>query len=400
MDVEKKVAATPLLDELEKGDWPSFVTEIKKAAKTSKMAQGLLEQVEASYVEKTGHWKHGGIVGVKGYGGGVVGRYSDDPERFPEAREFHTMRVNQVPGFFYTSEKLRALADIWDKYGSGLYNMHGSTGDIILLGTTTENLQPCFDALGEIDFDLGGSGSALRTLSCCCGEARCEKSCINTMDMMHDLTMHFQNEMHRPAWSYKFKIKISGCPNDCAAASARSDMALIGTWRDAIQVDQEEVRKYVAEGMNMVQVCRKCPTEALGWDEKTQTLSVRTEDCVRCMHCINVMPKALRIGKERGITIQIGGKAPVVKGAMIGWILVPFMKAEAPYTEIKDLVERITEYWAEHGKNRERLGELVERLSLATFLEGIGLKPLPQMVSAPRANPYIFWKEEEVLKNG
>ena len=177
-------------------------------------------------------------------------------------------------------------------------------------------------------------------------------------------------------------------------------MALIGTWRDAIQVDQEEVRKYVAEGMNMVQVCRKCPTEALGWDEKTQTLSVRTEDCVRCMHCINVMPKALRIGKERGITIQIGGKAPVVKGAMIGWILVPFMKAEAPYTEIKDLVERITEYWAEHGKNRERLGELVERLSLATFLEGIGLKPLPQMVSAPRANPYIFWKEEEVLKNG
>ena len=38
MDVEKKVAATPLLDELEKGDWPSFVTEIKKAAKTSKMA--------------------------------------------------------------------------------------------------------------------------------------------------------------------------------------------------------------------------------------------------------------------------------------------------------------------------------------------------------------------------
>ena len=51
MDVEKKVAATPLLDELEKGDWPSFVTEIKKAAKTSTIAQGLLELVEASYVE-------------------------------------------------------------------------------------------------------------------------------------------------------------------------------------------------------------------------------------------------------------------------------------------------------------------------------------------------------------
>jgi len=38
MDVEKKVAATSLLDELEKGDWPSFVTEIKKAAKTTRFS--------------------------------------------------------------------------------------------------------------------------------------------------------------------------------------------------------------------------------------------------------------------------------------------------------------------------------------------------------------------------
>ncbi len=34
MDNEK----TPLLDELEKGKWPSFVKEIKKAAKKSPMA--------------------------------------------------------------------------------------------------------------------------------------------------------------------------------------------------------------------------------------------------------------------------------------------------------------------------------------------------------------------------
>ena len=310
------------------------------------------------------------------------------------------MRVNQVPGFYYTSDKLRKLADIWDKYGSGLYNMHGSTGDIILLGTTTENLQPCFDALGEIDFDLGGSGSALRTISCCCGESRCEKSCLDTMNMMQDLTMHFQNEMHRPAWSYKFKIKISGCGNDCDAASARSDMAIIGTWRDAIQVNQAEVKKYVDGGLNIVQVCRKCPTEAINYDTKTQTLSINNDDCSRCMHCINVMPKALHVGKEKGATILIGGKAPVVRGAMIGWVLVPFIKAEAPYTEIKDLFVRVTEFWADHGKNRERVGELIERLGLPAFLEGIGLKPLPQMVQAPRANPYIFWKEEEVKKNG
>ncbi|MDD4601296.1 Sulfite reductase, dissimilatory-type subunit alpha [bioreactor metagenome] len=392
---------TPLLDELEKGDWPSFVSEIKKAAKTSPGAADLLRQLELSYKEKVGHWKHGGIVGVRGYGGGVVGRYSDVPEEFPHVREFHTARVNQVAGFFYTAEKLRQLADVWDKYGSGLYNMHGSTGDIILLGTTTENLQPCVDELSDIGFDLGGSGGAMRTLSCCVGKARCEKACIDSTDIIRDLTMHYQDVIHRPQWPYKFKIKVSACPNDCAAASARSDLAVMGVWRDALRIDQEAVREYIAKGFKInEQVVNKCPTEALSWDAEKQELNVCTEECTRCMHCINVMPKAISIGKETGATLLIGGKVPVVKGPMIGWVLVPFMKMEPPYTELKDLVDKITDWWADNAKNRERVGELIERVGLANFLEVIGLKPVPQMVKAPRHNPYIFWNPEEVEKRG
>ncbi|MCP4228584.1 MAG: sulfite reductase, dissimilatory-type subunit alpha, partial [bacterium] len=37
---------TPKLDELEKGKWPSFVTEIKMAAKKSPMGKDLLGQLE------------------------------------------------------------------------------------------------------------------------------------------------------------------------------------------------------------------------------------------------------------------------------------------------------------------------------------------------------------------
>ena len=55
---------TPLLDELEKGPFPSFVTEIKKAAAKSDMAADELGQLEKSYRDKRGYWKHGGIVGV------------------------------------------------------------------------------------------------------------------------------------------------------------------------------------------------------------------------------------------------------------------------------------------------------------------------------------------------
>jgi len=392
---------TPLLDELEKGDWPSFVTEIKRAAAKNQGAADLLAQLECSYEEKIGHWKHGGIVGVKGYGGGVVGRYSDEPEKFPNIREFHTIRVNQPAGFFYTAKKLRQLTAIWDKYGSGLYNMHGSTGDCILLGTSTENLQPCVDELAEIGFDLGGSGGAMRTLGCCVGQARCEKACIDSMGIVHELTLHYQEVIHRPSWPYKFKIKVSACPNDCAAASARSDLAVMGMWRDSIIIDDEAVRQTVDGGFDIFnRVIRKCPSEALDWNQEEKRLIVRPEDCVHCMNCVNMLPRAISIGHQRGATLLIGGKAPVVKGAMIGWVLVPFMSMEPPYTELKEIIDKITDWWADHAKNRERVGELIDRLGLAVFLDAIGLKPLPQMVRAPRSNPYIFWKTEEVERRG
>ena len=149
---------TELLDQLEQGPWPSFVKEIKSASQSSEKATDLLRQLERSYEEKKGHWKHGGMVGVLGYGGGVIGRYSDLPEEFPQVAHFHTMRVNHPAGWFYTSDALRTICDIWERHGSGLTNMHGSTGDIILLGTTTDQLEPAFQELAQNGFDLGGSG--------------------------------------------------------------------------------------------------------------------------------------------------------------------------------------------------------------------------------------------------
>ena len=122
-----------------------------------------------------------------GYGGGVIGRYSDVPEQFPKVAHFHTMRVNHPAGWFYTSEALRTVCDIWERHGSGLTNMHGSTGDIILLGTTTEQLEPTFQELTHAGFDLGGSGSAVRTPNCCVGMARCEWACFDSMKLCYEL---------------------------------------------------------------------------------------------------------------------------------------------------------------------------------------------------------------------
>jgi sulfite reductase alpha subunit len=386
--------ATPLLDELEGGPWPSFVKEVKKGEETAVM-QDFLGQLERSYEEHIGHWKHGGIVGVMGYGGGVIGRYSDLGEEFPNIAHFHTMRINHPAGWFYTSEALRQICDIWEKHGSGLTNMHGSTGDIILLGTTTPELEPTFKALTDIGFDLGGSGSDMRTPSCCCGQARCEWACYDTMGACYDFTQQYQDELHRPAFPYKYKLKFAGCPNDCVASVARSDMSFIGTWRDDIKVDPAQVTAAAAKGVDIQkEVCDLCPTRCMAWDGKQ--LSIDNSNCVKCMHCINVLPKALKPGDDRGATILIGAKAPIVGGALLSSVFVPFIKMEPPYDDIKELINAIWDLWAEHGKNRERVGEFIQRVGLGNFLEQIGLEPIPEMIAAPRSNPYIFFGDDVV----
>jgi sulfite reductase alpha subunit len=114
------------------------------------------------------------------------------------------------------------------------------------------------------------------------------------------------------------------------------------------------------------------------------------------MHCINTMPRALHIGDERGASILVGAKAPVVDGAQMGSLLVPFISCEAPYTEIKEVIEKIWDWWMEEGKNRERVGETMKRLSFQKLLEVTDTEAAPYHVTAPRSNPYIFFKEEEV----
>ena len=416
---------TPMLDQLESGPWPSFVSDLKQQAeKRAKNAEGIEFQVpqdvvedilgvlELSYKHGRTHWKHGGIVGVFGYGGGVIGRYCDAPEQFPGVAHFHTLRINQPSGKFYKTDYLRQLCDLWDFRGSGVTNMHGSTGDIVFLGTTTPQLEEIFFELTHnMNQDLGGSGSNLRTPSDCIGQARCEYACYDTHDLCYSLTQEYQDELHRPAFPYKFKFKFDGCPNCCVASIARSDLSFIGTWKDAIKIDQEAVQAYIGgellpnagahSGRDwgpfdiQKEVIGLCPTECMMMDGKT--LKIDNKECNRCMHCINAMPRALHIGDERGLSILAGAKAPILDGAQMGTLIIPFIEVEPPYTKIKEeVIEPLWDWWMEEGKNRERMGELMKRQGLQKVIEVLGVDPDPRMVQEPRSNPYIFWKEEEV----
>lgn len=418
----KKMHPTPMLDQLESGPWPSFVTGLKRLAKDKDMAVDLLGQLETSYRTRKGYWK-GGTVSVFGYGGGIIPRFTELKDengkpRFPDAAEFHTLRVMPPPGMHYDTKILRTLCDVWEKHGSGLIAFHGQSGDIMFQGATSEKVQAAFDEINGLGFDLGGAGPAVRTSMSCVGAARCEQSCYDEGKAHRTVINSFLDDIHRPSLPYKFKFKFSGCPNDCMNSIQRSDLAVIGTWRDNIRTDESLAREYFANhGVEKLvnDVVSRCPTRAIRLvDAKaipagptisavrvsdTQAIAIDNRDCVRCMHCINVMTGALAPGKDKGATILCGGKRTLKIGDLMGTVIVPFMKLEtdADREKLVDLGRRIIDFFAENALEHERIGECIERIGLVNFLEGVGLDIDPNMVSVPRTNPYVRtdgWDEE------
>nr|VFK50808.1 MAG: dissimilatory sulfite reductase alpha subunit [Candidatus Kentron sp. TUN] len=397
---------TPMLDQLQDGPWPSFISGIKRLRdehpeqRINEMTNDLLGQLQHSYETRKGYWK-GGTLSVYGYGGGIIPRFSEVGDKFPKSKEFHTLRVQPPAGNFYSTDILRQLADDWEKHGSGLVTFHGQTGNIMFIGADSEATQQFFDEINEYGWDLGGAGPCVRTGISCVGSARCEQSCCNEHKIHRLLLNNFTDDVHRPALPYKFKFKVSGCPNDCVNSIERADFAVIGTWRDDMKVDQGEVKASIAKkGRKYIidNVITRCPTNALSLNDD-DTLDVDNRNCVHCMHCLNVMPKALSPGDDKGISILVGGKRTLKIGDLFGTVVVPFMKldTEEDYEELVEFAEKMIDFFAENALEHERTGEMIERIGLVNFLEGIDVEVDPNMVDHPRTSSYVrmdSWDEE------
>ncbi|MDH3902227.1 MAG: hypothetical protein OES90_03290, partial [Xanthomonadales bacterium] len=180
---------------------------------------------------------------------------------------------------------------------------------------------------------------------------------------------------------------------DCVNAIHRADMAVIGTWRDDMQVDQEKVQEHVAKvgRKQMIDtVVAMCPTRALSLNDD-DTLDVDNRSCVRCMHCINVMPKALSPGKDRGVTILMGGKRSLKIGDQMGTVIHPFLKLETDedFETLVEFTEECIDFFAENALEHERIGETIDRIGLANFLEAMDVPVDPNMVNHPRTSSYV-----------
>ena len=104
-------------------------------------------------------------------------------------------------------------------------------------------------------------------------------------------------------------------------------------------------------------------------------------------------------GLDRGVTVLIGVKRTLKIGDLMGTVVVPFMKldTEEDMEALREIGSNSIDFFAENALEHERTGEMIERIGLVNFLEGIGLEVDPHMVSHPRTSNYFRaddWDEE------
>jgi len=246
---------------------------------------------------------------------------------------------------------------------------------------------------------VGGSGDAIRELNACVGPALCEFALYDTLrwfsEFKKDKRVH--DAIAVPGLPYKFKIKLSGCPMDCARAN-RADLGFIGVWKGAPEVDQELLKKKIEAGeVDPKKLEANCPSGAITWDGKE--LKIDGARCKNSMHCIRAAFPAIKPGKERRVAVVVGGGSKGRFGPKLGWF-VGYLKPDEVSKAI-DLVFKVIKPWDEEAQAKYRLGDYILMEGLYKFIEkaGIDLEGTPKLIEKlPDNVPYRVLPEAERKK--
>ncbi|MFH0965079.1 MAG: hypothetical protein V2A58_13855 [Planctomycetota bacterium] len=383
-EAEGKRGETPLCDELERGPWPSHVTQLKSTSYTLGMYEEAL---------RLGHtqWDYGGYVSLPGVAAGVLVRASTRPE-ITKGSNF--IRIMDPCGNFFRTDKMRQLIEIAERRAYGLLHMLSTGGDLELLGIPTHELASVVEEVNKIGFDVGSTGDDFRTSEECIGPAKCDLALIDTLGLRQAWYDRFLDDIQYPRFPHKIKVKIAGCPNDCVRSTQKADIALVGVFRDSPRILPERLAAWRGAGGDLATVCGRCPGRAMKLDGSK--LAIDGEACIHCMNCANKVDGIVP-GEDRGVAVLVGGKMRGKYGPMLGRLVVPFLPARPPeYREVFDFLAQLADVYDENARKKERFGDFIYRIGFDRFLELAGVEPGPENISQPRTNLFIHWTREEL----
>ena len=371
-ELKEVVEGNKILDELEKGPWPSHVKEVRKTRYPVKM-------YGASLYAKRDFWTTGGYVSVPGVPTGILMRVTSRPDIGESA---NVVRVYIPSGQFLSSRMLNNLADFADKYGVGMVHAITTSADMELPGIPKERIKEfAADFRANSGMDVGSTGDAFRNTTCCVGPALCEYANIDSLKTRDDFYGEFFDYAKFPTMPHKIKLKISACPLDCARATQKGDVAVVGSWVGGPEVDPASMGALSAEEKRGL--VDSCPTGALSLDDGG--IGVKGEDCIQCMQCIKMSRGALTPGLKKVYQVLVGGKLRGKKGPFTAKLVADLDTEE----EVFAMIHKLADVYSDQAARKERLGDLIMRIGMKNFLGLMGIVPDSKQVKDLRTN--IFY---------
>jgi NAD(P)H-nitrite reductase large subunit len=134
--------------------------------------------------------------------------------------------VPHVPCGVITPDLLRKLADVAERFGVATVKIT-SAERIALIGLREDQIDAVWEAL---EMDPGAAvGNCVRSIRACPGTTHCRRAQQDALT----LGLTLDEKYHGVELPGKFKIAVSGCPNQCAESQVR-DIGLVGMpkgWR-------------------------------------------------------------------------------------------------------------------------------------------------------------------------
>jgi NAD(P)H-nitrite reductase large subunit len=132
-----------------------------------------------------------------------------------------------IPGGIITDfTLLRRIADIAEKYGAKAVKLT-SAERFAIIGLRSEDIDQVWNELG---LSPGAAiGLCVRSVKICPGRAFCRLAVQDAVGV----GLKLDGKYHGQTLPYKFKIGVSGCPNNCSESSIK-DLGLVGMqtgWR-------------------------------------------------------------------------------------------------------------------------------------------------------------------------
>ncbi|MDA8187072.1 MAG: 4Fe-4S dicluster domain-containing protein [Dehalococcoidales bacterium] len=247
------------------------------------------------------------------------------------------------------ADKMIKAAELAKKYGRGFCHFTFQQS-IEIPWVKLEDFDSFRRDLDAAGLSLANCGPKVRAITACSG---CTINPYGVVDAA-GLAAKADERFFGVETPHKFKIAYAGCPIGCPNPQG-NDLGFHGMVEPELHAD-------LCNGCSLcVTLCNSRGNGALKMSEETQLPERDLEKCIYCGECIVGCPTEAWVAKRVGHAVYVGGK----HGRFPRWAdrVADFVSDEETF----ELIERVVQWYREHGKRGERIGYTIDRLGLEKF---------------------------------